>query len=646
MFDQHQYQYQPPQNPQQLLNSFNQPQPAASGSVDFNSNSIRRFPQYSGNPAPQPAVNSAPLISVLSGQNQFHPSQSVSWNPPPTASPPGIQQPSAPVARSVQSGALINTPDANGFAFNKEHSEQPKFQELAKLEHKSEPKSAQIQHLPTPAPIPATTSASKDKKDDVVIYYYYYYDDDKNKTDPSLDAIPSLEGFDSAVIPKPKPGKVIIKNPAESKSIELSPNISNQLFLSNKPPEIVKPKVEAVPAYHHPPPPTERPAPSTESTRSTTYGLQNQSLISNIFRYGSSPAPTAPPSSEPQVEPKFESGKLPSSVSVPVDKVSLPEVQHQPVPVIEDHSTSVAPVHTLSTVRTTLPTTTATTTTTTTTPEPTTTTTTTTTTTAAPATETTESTRRRFGHRRPGGNRFNPLNRSRPTTTSTSTTTTTPAPRTERPTRTFTRPAPNTLARRPNRFRKRPGFGDVTEKPEDSPQPVASVTTATPAVRTETSTQFASRRFGGRGRFGQGRGQPSSIPTQPTSTTIAPEVASSSSIESTTRRNFASRGRPQLRGRLPHLRNRNQPSSTPAPESSVTPDANSSGEETSVPNPVSDSLSESTTEPTAAAAAASSETTAATAASSTASPGRGRQRPLFGNRPRPNLFGRRSNSKK
>ena len=76
---------------------------------------------------------------------------------------------------------------------------------------------------PTTTAKPKLSSTGKDKKDDVVIYYYYYYDDDKNKTDNSLDAIPSLEGFDNLPVSKPKPGKVIIKNPNESKPKEQSP---------------------------------------------------------------------------------------------------------------------------------------------------------------------------------------------------------------------------------------------------------------------------------------------------------------------------------------------------------------------------------------------------------------------------------------
>nr|XP_027205205.1 mucin-5AC-like [Dermatophagoides pteronyssinus] len=93
------------QQPQQQQQSQYQPQPQyvqsqpKSTNYQDQFNSIRRYPQFQQN---QPLTNNEPLISVISGANQFHPSQSVSWNPPPTHFPP-------PPLSSQQSSSALNS---------------------------------------------------------------------------------------------------------------------------------------------------------------------------------------------------------------------------------------------------------------------------------------------------------------------------------------------------------------------------------------------------------------------------------------------------------------------------------------------------------------------------------------------------------
>jgi hypothetical protein len=117
---------------------------------------------------------------------------------------------------------------------------------------------------------------------------------------------------------------------------------------------------------------------------------------------------------------------------------------------------------------------------------------------------------------------------------------------------------------------------------------------------------------------------------------------------------IGSRTRPQLRGRLPFLKNRNQPetsdeSTSQSPSSTVSNDQNNSGvsgpEESASPTP--DSNSSVSSSPETANQPSSSEEPAdssSTPASSTERT-RGRPlRPLFANRQRSSLFGRRGTS--
>ncbi|KAJ6223374.1 hypothetical protein RDWZM_001919 [Blomia tropicalis] len=663
---------------QNQFQNFN-PRPVAE---QFNPNSIRRFPQF---PNASPA-NDEPLISVLSGSNQYHPSQSVSWNPPPTITPPQVTNARGRSVDSVQTYPFKTEPElqiAPKASANLQIEDKPRVNLQAGNSNQLDKPTSSVSST-TAAPVAASGTSGKDpKKDDVVIYYYYYYDDEKNKTDGGLDPIPSLEGYDGTT--KPKPGKVIIKNdnyvpPPKETGPQIIPfkvdsringgqaipsSLSNSQSSLNSLPEV--PIVV---------PTTERPS-TTAAPVASAPTIDNQGHISNIFRYGSSPTTNAPlivnnnnnndirPAIVSTQSESFESNKLGESQPLP-PKVStsdninnLPNFSSDKV-IIPDEvlaDLNTAPIHIQSTTSTT--TTTTSTTTTTTTPAPTTTstTTTTTTTTPAPVEEVTEAPKRRFGHRRPGLSsiRTNPLNRIRSTTS----TTTTPSPSTtER--RTFTRPSPITpQSRRPNRFRKRPGYGG-TENNVDSdansdgstlPNVSQTSTTAAPVVRVETSSFSPRGRFGGRNRFGSNRQQTTSSVTQSSTSTTTQSSFTTEAPVSSTRRSFSSRGRPQLRGggaRAPFGRNRNvKPTTTeevtPDPNETSSTAANESSSSSSVSIAASPDTNESVTEPSANGEN-QSDSSAPAESSSTEKPARGRGRPLFGSRPRPNLFGRRGNN--
>ena len=639
------------------------PRPTAD---QFNTNSIRRFPQFPN----AASANEEPLISVLSGSNQFHPSQSVSWNPPPTISPPQVSNNRGPsLSRQVEStqGQLfkleseLSHPASKLQNFHLEDSTPNKAQ--VNLQAGNNNLVDKPNNVVSTTPV-STTTSKEGKKDDVVIYYYYYYDDDKNKTDKEgLDTIPSLEGFDT---PKPKPGKVIIKNenyqvpkevpqpiiPLQVDSRGSSLNVPFSKPIAQQPPQQSPPfKLLEQPEFTVPT--TERP--TTQPLRTTT--LDNQSLISNIFRYGSSSAaPNLPHlTSEPRTftshSPSFESNKgaLDSITKLPGNELITENG-------LADLITT--PVQTLS-PSTLLTTTTTSTTTTTTSTTPIPITTPSTTTTTAASVEEPETSRRpgRFGsrHGRPGisGARPNPLNRIR----SSSTTTSTAAPSTsERSTRSFTRPTPASQPRT-NRFRKRPGFGNSEPSNSETSSQAATITSTTPSSisRIEASSSAPRGRFGGRSRFSAGRQQvSSSAPQSQTSTTPTAQVSSitenSITAGSTPRRPFnRGLGRPQLRGgnRQPFLRrNNNKPSTeevTPDPSDVSTPTSDQSSNSFAPTATSLDKPNESVTESSANSSESASSEMAVTEPSSTEKP-KGRQRPLFGARPRPNLFGRRGGS--